>query len=336
VQKPGQHLGTNRTRLWTRGSLESDLTRLRKLAYHRLENSRDLVRRFYRFRRRNHPDFYRIQRLYDWLFVPITLWPFNIEGLFRETLDRASSGERLDKTMVLVFDLLPSLPSEGTRRAVCEHERAVQHGNYEPLIRARYKYDQVEQELARDEQFRRHWNTIKVQFHVTKYADHKGIIRRALVAERSMRDDWEFNWRRTDDRFYVVFSAFCQRWNLYGMQRDRPLLLKLTANLTPFGTMLFIPAYWSFDPKRDLNWRAITALHKARGVPKQGPKLSANQLAARLEAAHARRLSKEADAQKLKGQARLSWMLNRLKRDSRTDERQVRRILEKGRSGNIR
>jgi hypothetical protein len=101
-----------------------------------------------------------------------TLWPFNVECLFREALDRASSGERLDKTMVLVFDLLPSLPSESTRRAVSEHEHAVQHGNYEPLIRARYKYDQVEQELARDEQFRRHWNTIKVQFHVTKCADH--------------------------------------------------------------------------------------------------------------------------------------------------------------------
>ena len=35
------------------------------------------------------------------------------------------------------------------------------------------------------------------------------------------------------------------------------------------GTMIFIPAYWSFDPKRDLNWLAIMALHKARGVPKQ-------------------------------------------------------------------
>jgi hypothetical protein len=60
----------------------------------------------------------------------------------------------------------------------------------------------------------------------------------------------------------------------------------VNSNLTPFGTMIFIPAYWSLDP---LNWRAITTLHKARGVPKQGPKLGANQLAARQEATRAGR-----------------------------------------------
>src|SRR5438046_1257778 len=111
------------------------------------------------------------------------------------------------------------------------------------------------------------------------------------------------------------------------MRGDHPLLLKLTANLTPFGTMIFMPAYWSFDPKRDLNWRAITTLHKARGVPKQGAKLAANQLAARLESIYASELSKEANARKVKGEARISWMLKQLKRDTRTDERQLRRIL---------
>jgi hypothetical protein len=109
-----------------------------------------------------------------------------------------------------------------------------------------------------------------------------------------MREGWAFRWTRTADRFHAVFDVFCQRWHLYGMRGDRPLLLKLTANLTPFGTMIFIPAYWSFDPKRDLNWRAITALHKARGVPRQGPKLRANQFAARLESIYATKLSKDA------------------------------------------
>src|SRR5437870_10267877 len=90
------------------------------------------------------------------------------------------------------------------------------------------------------------------------------------------------------------------------MRGDRPLLLKLTVNLTPFGTMIFIPAYWSFDARRDLNWRAITALHKARGVRKQGSKLGANQLAAREEAIRARDLWKQAAARKLKGEARIS------------------------------
>ena len=181
--------------------------------------------------------------------------------------------------------------------------------------------------------FQAQWNAITAQFNVTKFADRKGIIRRRLVTERSMREHWPFRWKKTGDRFHAVFDVFCQRWHLYGMRGDRPLLLKLTANLTPFGTMIFIPAYWSFDPKRDLKWRAITALHKARGVPKQGAKLSANRSAARAEAIRAAQLRKEADALKLKGEARTSWMLKQLKRDSRTDERQIRRILAKSRDG---
>jgi len=202
--------------------------------------------------------------------------------LFRTALDRAPAGKRLDKSMVLLIDLLPPLPSERTQRAVSEHEHSVQHGSYEPLIRARHKYDQMESQLARDRAFQAQWNSIKTQFDVTKFADHKGIIRRRLVAERSMREHWPFRWTKIADRFHSVFDVFCQRWHLYGMRGHHPLLLKLTANLTPFGTMIFIPAYWSFDPKRDLNWRAITAMHKARGVRKQGAKLAANQLAARL------------------------------------------------------
>jgi hypothetical protein len=227
-------------------SLNHDLKCLRELAYHRFESSEDLVRLFARFRRIDHPDLDRLQKLYDWLFVPITLWPFNIEGLFRTALHRASAGKRLEKTMVFVIDLLPSVPSERTRCAVSEHEHAVQHGNYESLIRSRYKYDQVEQELAHHEEFQSHWNAIKAQFDVTKFADRKGIIRRRLVAERSMREDWAFRCRRTEDRFHAVFAAFCQRWNLYGMRRDRPLLLKLTSNLTPFGTMIFYSSLLEF------------------------------------------------------------------------------------------
>jgi hypothetical protein len=314
-------------------SLQADLKRLVALAYHRFENSEDLVRKFHRFRKSDHADLDHLRKLYGWLLVPITLWPIDIEGLFRVAFDRASSGKRLDTTMILLIDLIPSKPSERTQRTVSEHEHAVQQGNYEPLIEAHHKYDQIESQLADDRAFQAQWNAIKAQFDVTNFADHKGIIRRRFVTERSMREYWPFRWRKTADRFHAVFDVFSQRWNLYGMRRDRPLLLKLTANLTPFGTMIFIPAYWSFDPKRDLNWRTITALHKTRGVQKQGIKLKSNQQARRIEALRAAQLSKQAAALDLKGEARRSWIMNGLRLDSRTDERQLRRILAKIRDG---
>ena len=44
-----------------------------------------------------------------------------------------------------------------------------------------------------------------------------------------MREDWSFRWKSPGDRFRAVFDVFCQRWNICGMERGKPLLLKFTA-----------------------------------------------------------------------------------------------------------
>src|SRR5947207_8640237 len=170
--KRGQHLGTNvmeRANARRHSALENDLKHLRGLAYHRLENSADLVRKFHRFRKTNHADSRCLEKLYDWLFVPITLWPIDIEGLLRTALDRAEAGKRLHKTMILLIDLLPLPASNRTQHAVSEHEHSVQRGSYEPLIRAHHKYDQIESELARDRAFQAQWNSIKTHFAVPRF-----------------------------------------------------------------------------------------------------------------------------------------------------------------------
>ena len=132
MAKPGQLLGTNvmeRPNSGRCSSLQSDLKRLGALAYHRLESSEELVRKFYHFRRSDHGDSNHLRKLYDWLFVPITLWPIDIEGLLRAALDRVASSRRLDKRIILLIDLLPLPPSNRTLRAVSEHEHSVQHGS---------------------------------------------------------------------------------------------------------------------------------------------------------------------------------------------------------------
>jgi hypothetical protein len=72
---------------------------------------------------------------------------------------------------------------------------------------------------------------------------HKGVIRRTMGAERNLRPSFSVNPRRRDDVFQAAFDAFCLHWNLYGMQNDEPLLLKLAVNITPYGTLIHIPAY---------------------------------------------------------------------------------------------
>jgi hypothetical protein len=68
--------------------------------------------------------------------------------------------------------------------------------------------------LARDPEFKASWQAIKARFDVDKFRDYKQIVRRRLVAERSMREDWQFRWRSPDDCFRAVFDVFCQRWKL--------------------------------------------------------------------------------------------------------------------------
>jgi hypothetical protein len=308
--------------------LETDLERLSALAYHRLQGSGDLARRFHRLGKsvKPNPDFWRLEQVYRWLFVPITLWPIDLEGLFRAVLVRVESGKRLSKSMTLLLDLLPPLPAAATQVAVSQHEHAVQKGDYEPLVQAQHKFDDIEAELARDPAFKADWRAIRARFDVKQFQNHKRIIRRRLVSERSMRDGWTFRGASPAGLFREVFDVFCQRWNLYGMRGDQPLLTKLTVNLSPFGTIIFVPAFWSFDAKRDVNWRAITALHRARGVPKQGRKRTAAQTAQYEEAERARLLWAEAGALGLKGEPRSAWVMQKLGWDSRTDERTLRRL----------
>src|SRR4029078_12019610 len=98
-----------------------------------------------------------------------------------------------------------------------------------------------------------------------------------VVQERNFRPDWDFKWSKQNDRFKLIFDAFCCRWDLYGMEKDKPLLLKFTLNITAYGTMMMVPRYWSLDGHRDIKWDVAGRLHRARGVFRQGPKMSSNR-----------------------------------------------------------
>jgi len=311
-------------------SLRADLKRLSALAYRRGEWGAELMRRIHRLPKaaKRHPDYACVEELRRWLLAPLTLWPVELEGLSRHVVDRIASGARLDKPLRLLLSLLGPPPADAAQAVTAAHEHEVETGRYEPLIRAQFKYDFMEQQLAGEPEFRAEWGRIKAAFDVTRFQDAKKIIRRRMVQERNFRPHLWFRWSRIAERFEAVFDVFCHRWSLYGMKGDRPLLLKLTVNLTPYGTMIFVPAYWSFDPKRDLKWRAITALHKARGVTRQGPKLTLNRMAQRDEAELAQRLWGEATAAGQKGSARIHWVMGQLGWVARTDERSLRKLLQ--------
>lgn len=128
--------------------------------------------------------------------------------------------------------------------------------------------------------------------------------------------------------FPFFFDAFCYRWKLYGMEHDRPLLLKISVNPTPHGTMIVIPRHWSLDPRRDLDWPLINRLHRSHGAKKQGPKLSPARTQKLDEAKQVKALREKARKLKLKGEALHEFICHQMKRDPRSDPSWWKRLLK--------
>ena len=284
-------------------ALDLDLKKLKNRAFYRAEWAEEVLRRYHSaIRHFNAAAVQQLCPLYTWMFVPPTLWPFNVQDALADFLTALEKKKRLNARQRLLLDLLPEPPDETVCTAVADHELHVQKGVYENLVKTQAKYAQNELAIRTDPELCRQWARLKAAFDVQAYRDHKGVIRRTMSAERNLRPSFSVNVRRREEVFQAAFDAFCLRWNLYGMQNDEPLLLKLAVNLTPYGTMIHIPAYWSFDPKRDIRWDAIAKLHRVRVPGRQGSALADGFAQRMKDAAKLRRLDQKAARLNLKGE----------------------------------
>lgn len=309
-------------------SKQVDLDQLSRLAFRKMGDCARVVEKFFASPHsvQNNPE---LNRVYDWLFVPLSLWPVDISGTVDHLIELLESGKKPDRNLLFLISLLESPPPQKTCQTIANHEHLVKNGSYESLIKAQHKFDLSEKELCGNAGLLADWNTIKNSFDVSKYQNAKGVIRRRMTSERNFHPkDWEFSWHHREDKFRLVFDAFCHKWALYGMEHDKPLLQKLSVTITPLGTMIFIPRYWSFDYYRDVKWNAIKRLHESRGVNRQGPKLSLGREQRRLEATEIRKCWKDATAQGLKGDARVDYVISKRGMNPETSERQIRRLLK--------
>jgi hypothetical protein len=281
---------------------------LRKLAYKRVERVGPLLKEIHAIRsaRPQHPDLAILEVIRRWVLMPFTLWPVDFAGIGAHVVSVIQKGRRLRPEIRFLIEQVAEIPSFKARRAVAAHERKVEKGRYELVVAsdARMKFREKARGVSQDPAFRGEWKRLQMLFDIAKYRDPRGIIRRRMVQERNFRPDWRFENRGEKSRFRAAFDAFCHRWNLYGMEGNKPLVLKLSVNLTAHGTMIVVPAFWSFDPKRDLDWNTITELHRARGITRQGPKLSVGRIERQKLARKVLKLWKESGRRKLKGEER--------------------------------
>ena len=300
--------------------------RLQSFAFKRFEKGNEVLLRLRNVKKTDHQDY--LQKLYTWFLAPFSLWPVDITGLLELVLEAVENKQELSPNLVMIIVELAEPPSTQKQDEVASYELLVQEGEYSRLLKDSHKYHSKESHLAGNPEFIRGWHGITKRFNVKKYQDSKGIIRRTLINERNMRGrNWKLTWDNEDQQFQQIFDTFCHRWVLYGMDKNKPLLQKLTANTTPLGTIIFIPSYWSFDPSRDVRWKNIAHLHRQHGAKKQGKKLDAVQQAHQVTVRTVFKLLSEAKKHNLSGAKLEAWLCSHLKLDPRSD-RQVRRLIK--------
>lgn len=317
-------------------SLAGDLAQLDRLAFKRRVRTEALLRSIHRamINSGSESERTRLGTIRSWLLVPYTLWPVDIGSVGEHVVRLHREGKPIPADLVFTLERIQSLPTVEEQASVAKYEHLVEQGRYEEWLhsKARKKFHGERRKLLNSTAFKRDWFELKRLFQKDEPRLGNDLLRRTLVQERNFRINWEFLPDDKQRRFQVAFDAFCHRWRLYGMEGEKPLLLKLSVNLTAHGTMIVLPAFWSFDHQRDLQWDAIMELHKVRGVQKQGPKLSSSRIVTEQFCSKAARLWKRSEKLGLRGQERLRWTLRELKRDTRTDSGTLRRWVRQGKT----
>lgn len=206
-----------------------------------------------------------------------------------------------------------------------QSEQWLRDGAFEPFLKARAKYDEYDRRLRTEPGFRRDWRALRKIF--PSETARSGILHRTLIPERNWVRDGGAKFRTRAQRFQACFDLLCWKYCLWGVGRGQPLLLKPSVVVTPYGTQIFVPAYMSFDAKRDLNLGLITRLHRARGQRRQGPGFSAARIATKDLRAAACAANREARVLKLRGERRYAHIRRALGWLEGVDPRQIRRLL---------
>ena len=116
------------------------------------------------------------------------------------------------------------------------------------------------------------------------------------------------------------------------MRGDQPLVEKFSCTLTPFGTQIFIPGYWSFDGARDIDWKQVAKAHKARGIERQGPKAAINRISKEAQLNALLKANEEAERLGMKGKTKFAFLKKAAGLSPATEKSSVYRLLNEARA----
>lgn len=297
-----------------RRSLKRSLKQLRQLRYQRLKVCSEVVTDWFALRPKidRHPQVNELWRVHDWLVSPFTLQALDYTGLARHIITELQNEREFDADLILLLALIEEPPLPGKIDLMKRHEVAVAEGHYDGLAKEPRRYEELEIKMKADPLLLRFWTRIKSRYTRQFQRNARGVMRRTLSRERGFDCRHKFNWTQKRNRFQITFDALCHRWCLYGFENESPLALKLTANPTPHGTMIFVPRGMSLAANGTFVWKAITEIHKAHGASRQGEALFEIRMQHRKDCEAAKKLNAEARALKLRGKQRTDYILKKM------------------------
>ena len=262
---------------------------------------------------------------------------------YAEFLRRALLGEisLLDGSVCAIAEIAGEANKDGAcgfntfayhdTETLCESARLARSGQYEAFLTATglAKYREFELSLCSSKEFSRDWATLKALYPDYKALGTRSVLHRSPILERGWSRGMGEKFDTEESRFRAAFNLFCWKYYLWGMDllNDSPLLMKPSVNTTPFGTQIFIPAYMSYDARRDFNHAKISKLHRAKGIRRQGTALLSTRASAKSLAAKARKSHEEGRQKGLRGQKLLDFVAGKIGRPE-IDERTLRRLLK--------
>jgi len=295
-------------------SLKHSLTQLRGLRYQRFKVCSAVVRDWFTLRGAidRHPQNTALWRVHDWLISPLTLQALDYTGFANHIVSILRRGGEFDADLILLLSLIEEPPSAQKIELMKRHEEAVAEGRYDGLAKEPRRYEELESKMRDDPLLLRFWTRIKSRYERHFRPNPRGVMRRTLARERGFDCRREFKWGNKRDRFQITFDALCHRWCLYGFEKQNPLALKLTANPTPHGTMIFVPRGMSLAANGTFVWKAITEIHKAHGASRQGEKLFGIRMQHRKDCEAAKKFDADARRLKYRGKKRTDYVLGKM------------------------
>lgn len=271
-----------------------------------------------------------LRTLARWLVVPYTLWPVDFAGICKRLRSGKNRKVIVPKDLRLLLSMVEQVPEDVVQELVAEFEGKVKAGIYELLIDSKTKVEGRERDLSVSDSFRSDWQKVKAGVDLEGVDGRNKVKRRSMVQERNFKPHFPYETHNTAKRNQAIFDAFCYRWNLYGMEDEKPLPLKPSVNITPHGTMIFIPSQISLDRGRDVHWKEIKRLHEIWHPRRQGKVFSVAKHERREKALKAFELWNSKEGKSLASKARYRWVKKQLGYVDEADDSTIRRLVSEG------